>query len=96
MKKRMTKRPPRVDTTQIASKIELRNRFLMLQELDDIDTMSEAITDMIQQSASRVPKAINKALKSRILSPTRALMTKRRVIVEKGDDKQRLQSAEIC
>ena len=54
MKKIMTKRPPRVDTAQIGSKkiefqLELRNRFETLQELDDIDTMTETITDVIQQ-----------------------------------------------
>ena len=42
----MTKRPPRVDATQIESKkiefqLEWRNRFETLQDLDDIDTMSE-------------------------------------------------------
>ena len=58
--------------------------------------MSEAITDMIQQSASRVAKAINKPLKSRISSPTQALMTKRREMVENGDDKQPIEYAEIC
>ena len=52
----LTKRPQRVDVTRIGSKkvefqLELRNRFETLQELDDIDTISETITDMIQQSA---------------------------------------------
>ncbi|KAK2164193.1 hypothetical protein NP493_1428g00036 [Ridgeia piscesae] len=96
----MTTRPPRVDATQTGSKkiefqLKLRNRFDTLIELDDIDTMSETITDMIQQSAS-VAKAINKPLKSRISSPTRALTTKGREIMEDGDDKQRLEYAEIC
>ena len=67
----MTKRPHRVETAQTGSKkielqLELRKIFETLQELDDIDTMSETITDMIQQSASRVAKAINKPLKSRL------------------------------
>ena len=50
----MTKRPPRVDTTQLGSKmiefqLELKKRCETLQELDDIDTMSETIiNDMIQ------------------------------------------------
>ena len=52
-------------STQIGSK-----KFETQQELDDIDTTRETITDMIQQSASRVAKAINKPLKSRISSPT--------------------------
>ena len=51
-KKCVTKRPPRLDATRIGSKkiefqLELRNRFETLQELDDIDTTSETITDMI-------------------------------------------------
>ena len=44
------------------------------QELDDIDTMSETITDMVQHSAPRVAKTINKPWTSRISSPTRALV----------------------
>ena len=50
----MTKRPPRVDTAQLGSKmiefqLELKKRCETLQELDDIDTMSETIiNDMIQ------------------------------------------------
>ena len=48
----MSKRPPRVDATRIGSKniefqLELRNPFETLQELDDIDTMRETITNMI-------------------------------------------------
>ncbi len=58
--------------------------------------MRETITDMIQQSAPRVAKTINKPLKSRISSPTRALMTKPREIVEIGDDKARIEYVEIC
>ena len=69
---------------------------MTLQELDDIGTMSQTITDMIHQSAStsRVAKAINTPLKSRISSPTRALMTNRREMVG-NDDKQRIVYAEI-
>ena len=75
MKTMMTQRPQRVDVIQIRSKkiefqLELRKRFETLQELDDIDTMSETITYNIQQSASRVAKTIDKPLKSRISSPT--------------------------
>ena len=44
----------------------LMTRRLPEQELDDIDTMSETITDMILQSESRVTEAINKPVKSRI------------------------------
>ena len=99
-KKLMTKRPPRVDATRIGSnKIEfqlaLRNRYETLQELDDIDNMSETISDTIQQSASKVAKVINKPPKSRISSPTTALMTKRREVAENGVNKQRIEYADI-
>ncbi|MEG7521681.1 MAG: hypothetical protein M3H12_01060 [Chromatiales bacterium] len=92
----MMKRPPRVDSTQIGSKkiefqLEMRNRFETLQELDDIDIMSKNITDMIQQSVTSVAKAINKQVKPRISSPTRALMKKRREMVENGDHKKRIE-----
>ena len=55
----MIKRPPRVDAAEIGSKkiefqLELRSRFEILQGLNEIDTMSETIIDMIQQCASRV------------------------------------------
>ena len=80
----------------IEIKLELRNRFETLQELEDIDTMSETITGMIQQSASRVAKPINKQLKSRISSPTRVLVTKRRDTAQNGDDEQRIDYVEIC
>ena len=58
-KRIMTTRPPRVDATRIGSQmiefqLELRNRFETLQEPDNIDTLSETITYMIQQSASMV------------------------------------------
>ena len=97
----MTKRPPRADATRIGSKkiefqLELRNRLETLQELDNIDTLSKTISDMIQQSASRVAKAINKSHKSRISSPTRALMTKRREMAGNADNKQRIEYTEIC
>ena len=53
MKILLTKRPPRIDAIRIGSKqiksqLQLRNRYETLQELDDIDTMSETITFMIK------------------------------------------------
>ena len=95
------KRPPREDATRIGStkiefQLELRNRFETLQELNDIDTMRQTISDMIQQSASRVTMSINRQQNPRIPSPTRALMTKRREIAKNGNDKQRIEYAEIC
>ena len=97
----MTKRSAGVDSTRRRSKkiefqLELRNRFKTLKELDDTDIMSDTITYMIQQIASIIANAFNKPQKSRISSPTRALMSKRRKIAEKGDNKQRIEYAEIC
>ena len=54
----MTKMPPRVDATRIGTKkiefqLELETTYPTRQ---DIDTMSESISDVIQQSASKVAK----------------------------------------
>ena len=58
--------------------------------------MSEIITDIIQQSTSRIakPKAINKRLKSRISLPPRALMMQRRAMAENDYDKPKLKYAD--
>ena len=93
-------RPPRVDaiigSKKIKFQLEMRNRFETLQELYDIDTMRETIRYMIQLSASRVAKAINKPHKLMMSLPKRALMTKQREMAEHGDNKQRTVYAEIC
>ena len=51
----MTKRQPRVYATRIGPRemefqLELLNRFEALQELHDINTVTETITDMIQKA----------------------------------------------
>ena len=66
----MNKRPSRVYSTQLRPKklelqFELKNRFKILQELDDIDTISESITYMIQQSVVTVASLINEPLESK-------------------------------
>ena len=63
-KQMIANRSPRVDITQIVSKkfelqLKLRNRLETLQELDDIDTLSETISDMIQQSAFNIAECDN-------------------------------------
>ena len=60
----------RIGSKKIECELELRKRFETLQQLNDIDTMNETITYMIQKSESRVAKAINKPQRPRILSPT--------------------------
>ena len=58
--------------------------------------MSETITDTMQQNASRVAKAMNRPLTSRISSPTRALMKNRREMLGNTDDKHGIECVEIC
>ena len=71
--------------------LEWRNRFETVLQLDGVDTMSETITNVIKQ------EAVNKPLISRISSPTRTVMTKRKIVGNgDGDGKQRLEYAEIC
>ena len=60
----------RIKEDRILTRIE--NRFETLQELDDTNTISETITDTIQQSASIIARAVKVPLKSRISSPTQA------------------------
>ena len=55
------KKPPKVDTREIGIKrnefqLELKNRITALQEQDDIDTLNENITEMIQQTATSIAK----------------------------------------
>ena len=81
------KKPPKVDTREIGIKknefqLELKNRFTALQELDDIDTLNENITEIIQQTATSIAKQNTKRDKSRLSTQTRALMKKRREMVK--------------
>ena len=55
------KKPPKVDTREIGIKknefqLEMENSFTALQELDDIDTLNENITEMIQLTATSIAK----------------------------------------
>ena len=81
------KKPPKVDTREILIKknefqLELKNRFTALKELDDIDTINENITEMIQQTATSIAKQNTKRDNSRLSTQTRALMKKRREMVK--------------
>ena len=82
-----------IGSKKIEFQLELRNRFETLQELDDIDTMSDTITDIIQQSAPRVAKAISKPHILRTSSQTRATIMKRREMAGHGNSKQRIEYA---
>ena len=76
----------RVDTQMIGTKkntfqLELKNRFTALEEHDDMDSLNKNMTEMIQQSAMSIAKQSKKQKMPKI-SPTRALMKKRREMIE--------------
>ena len=74
----------------------MSNRFETLHALDNIDTIRETITEMIQQSESRETESINKSHKSRISSTAPVLKAKRNKFVRNGDNKQRIEYVKIC
>ena len=58
--------------------LELKNKFIALEEHDDMDSLNKNMTEMIQQSAMSIAKQTKKQKKTKMSSPTRALMKKRR------------------
>ena len=78
---------PRVDTQMIGTKkdtfqLELKNIFTALEEHDDSYSINKNMTEMIQQSALSIAKQTKKQNHPKISSPTRALMKKRREMIE--------------
>ena len=91
----------RVDTEMIGTKkttfqFELKNRFTALEEHDDMNSLNENITEIIQQSAMSIAKETKKQKKPKISSPTRALMEKRREMIENNTPRDHIQYVEIC
>ena len=77
----------RVDTQMIGTQkntfqIELKNRFTAQEEHDDMDSLNKNMIEMIQQSALSIAKQTKKQKNPNISSPTRALMKKRREMIE--------------
>lgn len=101
-RKLVSKKQPKVDTTLILSRkqefqIELKNRFEILQDTDELDNNNEKLIETIQQSATAVAKEDTKRVKSRLSSPTRALMKKRRQMSDTtGNTRMRIEYVEIC
>ena len=90
----------RVDTKMIGTKkntfqIELKNRFTALEEHVDMDILNKNMTEMIQQSAMSIAKQIKKQKKPKISSPTRALMKKRREMIENKTPRDHIEYVEI-
>ena len=90
----------RVDTQIIGTKkntfkLELKNRFTALEEHDDVDSLNKNMTEMIQQSALSIEKQTKIQKNPKISSPTRALMKKRREMIENKTPRDHIEYAEI-
>ena len=77
-------------------KLELKNRFTALEEHDDMDSLNKNMTGMIQQSAISMAKQTKKQKKPKISSPTRALMKKRREMIENKTPRDHIEYVKIC
>ena len=91
----------RVDTQIIGTKkntfqLELKNRSTALEEHDDMDSLNKNMTEMIQQSALSIAKQTKKQINPKISSPKRALMKKRREIIENKTPRDHIEYVEIC
>ena len=91
----------RVDTQMIGAKknafqLELKNRFTALEEHDDMDSLNKNMTETIQQSELSIAKQTKKQKHPKISSPTRALMKKRREMIENKTPREHIEYVEIC
>ena len=85
-----------IGTKKNTFQIELKNRFTVLEEHDDMDSLNKNMTEMIQQSALSIAKQTKKQKNSKISSPTRALMKKRREMIENDTPRDHIEYVEIC
>ena len=67
-----------IGTKKNTFQLKLKNKFIALEEHNDLDSLNNKMTEMIQQSAMSIAKQTKKQKKPKISSPTRALMKKRR------------------
>ena len=79
----------RVDTQMIGTK---KNTF----QHDDMDILNKNMTEMIQQSALSIEKQTKKQKNQKISSSTRALMKKRREMIENKTPRDHIEYVEIC
>ena len=61
-----------------------------------MDSLNKNMTEMIQQSALSIAKQTKKQKNPKISSPTRALMKKRREMIEKKTPRDHIEYVEIC
>ena len=85
-----------IGTKKNMFQLELKNRFTALEEHDDMDSLNKNMTEMIQQSALSIAKQTKKQKNPKISSPTRALMKKRREMIENKTPRDHTEYVEIC
>ena len=61
-----------------------------------MDSLNKNMIEMIQQSALSIAKQTKKQKKPKISSPTRALMKKRREMIENKTPRDHIEYVEIC
>ena len=61
-----------------------------------MDSLNNNMTEMIQQSPMSIAKQTKKQKKPKISSPTRALMKKRREMIENNTPRDHIEYVEIC
>ena len=61
-----------------------------------MDSLNKNMTEMIQQSAMSIAKQTKKQKSPQIVSPTRALMKKRREMIENKTPRDNIEYVEIC
>ena len=83
-------------TTKNTFQLELKNRFVVLEEHDDMDSLNKNMTEMIQQSAMSIAKQTKKQKRPNISSPARALMKKRREMIENNTARDHIEYVDIC
>ena len=71
-----------IGTKKNMFQLELKKRFTALEEHNDMDSLNKNISEMIQQSAMSIAKQTKTQKKPNMSSPTRALMKKRREMIE--------------
>ena len=87
-----------IGTKKNTFQLELNSRFpaLHVEEHDGMESLNKNMTEMIQQSAMSISKPTKKQKKTKISSPTRVLMKKRREMIENKTPRDHIEYVEIC
>ena len=85
-----------IGTKKNTFQLELKNSFTALEEHNDMDSINKNMTEMIQQSAMSIAKQTKKQKMPKMSSPTRALMKKRREMIETNTPIDHIEYVEIC